>query len=228
MAAPIKEWNRDDQPREKFLDKGRNAVSDAELIAILIASGNKDESAVELSRRILKDYNNDLYQLGMASLAALQKYKGIGEVKAITIAAALELGRRRKEQEKRQQIVEVKSSQDAFDIFLPYLQDLQHEEMWAIFLNRANRVMTCENLSKGGVAGTVVDPKILFKRALELQASGIILAHNHPSGNLQPSGEDISVTSKIKNGGSFLDISILDHLIIAGYRYYSFADEGKI
>jgi DNA repair protein RadC len=227
MSTPITTWAEDDRPREKMLLKGKNALSDAELIAILIGSGNRKESAVDLSKRILADYNNDLYRLGITSLSDLQKYNGIGEAKAISIAAALELGRRRKETE-RKEVVVIGSSQAAFEVLRPYFQDLQHEEFWTIHLNRANRVLVCENLSKGGIAGTVVDPKLVFKRALELQSSSIILAHNHPSGNLRPSQEDINITKKLAEGGKILDINIFDHLILSDYDYFSFADDGLL
>ena len=225
MSTPITTWAEDDRPREKMLLKGKNVLSDAELIAILIGSGNRKESAVDLSKRILSDHNNDLYRLGITSLSELQKYNGIGEAKAISIAAALELGRRRKETE-RKEVVTIVSSQSAFEVLRPYFQDLQHEEFWTIHLNRANRVLVCENLSKGGIAGTVVDPKLVFKRALELQSSSIILAHNHPSGNLKPSQQDNDITKKLSDGGKILDINIFDHLIVNDYQYFSFADDG--
>lgn len=227
MSTPITTWAEDDRPREKMLLKGKNALSDAELIAILIGSGSRKESAVDLSKRILADHNNDLYRLGITSLTDLQKYNGIGEAKAISIAAALELGRRRKETE-RKEVITIGSSQSAFEVLRPYFQDLQHEEFWIIHLNRANRVLVCENLSKGGIAGTVVDPKLVFKRALELQSSSIILAHNHPSGNLRPSQEDINITKKLAEGGKILDINIFDHLILSDYQYFSFADDGLL
>ncbi len=227
MSTPITTWAEDDRPREKMLLKGKNALSDAELIAILIGSGSRKESAVDLSKRILADHNNDLYRLGITSLTDLQKYNGIGEAKAISIAAALELGRRRKETE-RKEVITIGSSQSAFEVLRPYFQDLQHEEFWIIHLNRANRVLVCENLSKGGIAGTVVDPKLVFKRALELQSSSIILAHNHPSGNLRPSQEDINITKKLTEGGKILDINIFDHLILSDYQYFSFADDGLL
>jgi DNA repair protein RadC len=225
MADSIKNWSLDDRPREKLIGKGKNVLSDAELIAILIGSGNREDSAVDLGRKILKAYENDLFKLGSASISDLKKHKGIGEAKAVTIAAALELGRRRKESE-RKEVITISSSQSAFDVFRPYFQDLQHEEFWVLHMNRANRVMVCENISKGGVAGTVVDPKIVFKRALELQSSSIILAHNHPSGNLRPSPQDLDLTKKIVDGGKILDITVFDHLILSDYQYFSFADDG--
>lgn len=223
----IKAWAEEDRPREKLLNKGRQALSNAELIAILIGSGSREESAVELSKRILQSTQNNLNELGKTPLAELMKFKGIGEAKAITICAALELGRRRQSAiiPKRPQI---KSSQDAYQVMAPLLADLPHEEFWVIFLNRANKVIQKDQISLGGVSGTVVDAKIIFKKALEQLASGIILFHNHPSGNLQPSQADINITKKLKKAGTTLDINVLDHLIISEQGFYSFADEGVL
>ncbi len=225
MALPITSWSEDDRPREKMLTKGKNVLSDAELLAILLSSGNDKESAVDLAKRILADFQHDLYTLGQTSLDNLKKYRGVGDAKAVTIAAALELGRRRKETERKDK-VSVSDSQSAFDIFKPYFQDLPHEEFWVLHLNRANKVLLCENSSKGGMAGTVVDPKVIFRRALELQSAGIIVAHNHPSGNMKPSQADIDITQKLVQAGKMLEINVLDHLIIHDYVFYSFADEG--
>jgi DNA repair protein RadC len=227
MQHSIKTWSPDDQPREKMIAKGKNALSDAELIAILLGSGNTEESAVDLAKHILRDYQNDIYQLGLASIEALKKYKGIGDAKAVTVAAALELGRRRKESS-RKEIVVITGSQSAFEVFQPYFQDLSNEEFWILHLNRGNRVLLCENISKGGMAGTVVDPKVVYRRALELQSAAIVVAHNHPSGNLQASQQDIDITKKLVNAGKMLEISFLDHLIIHDNAFYSFADEGML
>jgi DNA repair protein RadC len=221
----IKAWAEEDRPREKFILKGKQTLSDAELVAILISSGNVDETAVELSQRILKHAGNNLQQLSRMNVKELMQFKGIGEAKAITIAAALELGRRRKETEspKRERI---QSSKDAVDIFQPMLADNVHEEFWILFLNRANNIISKKQISSGGMAGTVVDPKIIFKAALDEKASSIILCHNHPSGNLQPSEEDKKLTKRITEAGKFLEIAVLDHIIVAHSGFFSFADEG--
>lgn len=200
-------------------------MSDAELIAILIGSGSADETAVDLSKRILQSLNNQLSDLAKLSVKDLTKFKGIGEAKAISIIAALELGRRRKdsEPEKRTRITD---SRSAFDVIYPHLSDLNHEEFWVIYLNRANAVIGKENISKGGVSGTTVDPKVVFKMAVQFPASAIILAHNHPSGQLKPSQADHQLTRKLKEAGNALDIPVLDHLIIGERDYFSFVDEG--
>lgn len=223
----IKAWAEGDRPREKLLSKGRQALSDAELIAILIGSGNKKETAVELSKRILGQVNNDLTFLSKMSYAELKKFRGIGEAKALSIVAALELGRRRKESEqpKRKKIT---SSSDAYELMKPVFMDLQHEEFWVLMLNRSNSVIKKEFVSRGGVAGTVVDPKIVFKSALEHLACSIVLCHNHPSGNLKPSEADNKLTQKLKEAGTLLEIPVLDHIIITDTGYYSFADEGTL
>ncbi|MBI3501132.1 MAG: DNA repair protein RadC [Bacteroidetes bacterium] len=224
----IKSWAEEDRPREKLLLKGRHVLTDAELIAILIGSGTKKESAVELSKRILAELaNNNLNELAKLSVQDLMRFNGIGEAKAISIVAALELGRRRKETDaaKREKII---SSKDIYEIFRPLFLDLPHEEFHILLLNRTNLLIKKENVSKGGISGTVVDPKIIFKTALSYQASSIVLCHNHPSGNLKPSSEDISLTKKIKEAGAFLEIPILDHVIITDTGYFSFADEGMM
>ena len=221
----IRSWAEDDRPREKLLLKGKSVLSDAELIAILIGSGSTNETAVDLSKRILASLGNKLSELGKLSVKDLTKFKGIGEAKAITIIAALELGRRRKDSEPEKR-VKITDSQTAFDIIYPYLGDLNHEEFWVIFLNRANQVIGKTNISKGGVSGTVVDPKVVFKEAVQFPASAIILAHNHPSGNLKPSNADHQLTKKLKDAGNSLDIPVLDHLIIGDRDYFSFVDEG--
>lgn len=219
----IKAWAEADRPREKLLLHGRRQLTDAELIAILIGSGSKTETAVDLSKRILGFYQNDLAKIAKLSVKELSKFKGIGEAKAISIVAALELGRRRKEVENPQKIF---SSKDAYLILKSEFEDLPHEEFWVLLLNRASLVIGKHFISKGGQAGTVVDPKIIFKIALEHNAAYIILAHNHPSGNLKPSTEDISITKKLKESGLLLEIPIFDHLIITDHTYLSFADEG--
>ena len=221
----IKAWAEDDRPREKLLLKGKSALSDAELIAILIGSGSASETAVDLSKRILKSLNNQLSELGKLSVKDLTKFKGIGEAKAISIIAALELGRRRKDSEPDKRI-KITSSQSAFDVLYTHLGDLNHEEFWVLFLNRANEVIGKENISKGGISGTVVDPKVVFKAAVQFPASAIVLGHNHPSGQLKPSQADHNLTKKLKEAGNALDIPVLDHLIIGDRNYFSFVDEG--
>jgi DNA repair protein RadC len=221
----IKAWAEADRPREKLLLHGRRQLTDAELIAILIGSGSKTETAVDLSKRILGFYQNDLAKIAKLSVKELSKFKGIGEAKAISIVAALELGRRRKEVE-NENPQKIFSSKDAYLILKSEFEDLPHEEFWVLLLNRASLVIGKHFISKGGQAGTVVDPKIIFKIALEHNAAYIILAHNHPSGNLKPSTEDISITKKLKESGLLLEIPIFDHLIITDHTYLSFADEG--
>lgn len=223
----IKSWAEEDRPREKLLDKGRQMLTEAELIAILIGSGNKDETSVELSKRILSSVGNNLNQLGKLNVTELMKFKGIGEAKAISIVAAMELGRRRKESEtvKREKII---TSKDVYEIMKPSMMDLPHEEFWLLMLNRASAVIKKELISRGGVSGTVVDAKIIFKTAVEQYASSIIICHNHPSGNLRPSDADIRLTKNIKEAGKVMEISLLDHLIITEKGFYSFADEGII
>lgn len=223
----IKSWAEEDRPREKLTLKGKNTLSNAELIAILIGSGNKNESAVELSKKILSSINNDLNKLGKLSITDLTKFNGIGEAKAISIISALELGRRRKKAEVEKKI-SIKSSNDAYHVISGVLSDLPHEEFWVIYLNKKNEVLKKENISKGGIDGTIADTKIIFKHAIEHLASAIILCHNHPSGNLKPSSADIKLTKKLKETGVMLDTPVLDHLIIGEKDYFSFADEGII
>lgn len=223
----IKSWSPEDRPREKLLLKGTSALSDAELVAILIGSGTPKLSAVELSKKILLQSNNSLNELARLSVKELMKIKGIGEAKAITIVAALELGRRRKEQDPGEK-PKITSSKDAFDQLKGDMMDLPNEEFWVLLLNRANRVTKKKRVSEGGVSGTVADPKIIYKMALEELASGIIVAHNHPSGNLQASQSDLDLTKKLKEAGKFLEIQLLDHIIIANQKYLSFADEGMM
>lgn len=221
----IKSWAEEDRPREKLLSQGRRSLSDAELIAILIGSGSRDETAVELSRRILHSLDNDLEKLGRLSVKDLLRFKGIGEAKAITIIAALELGRRRRDSESKE-VVRITGSRDIFNLLSRYFSDLNHEEFWIVLLSRSNNVLSRHLISRGGQSGTVADPKIIFQTALENHAASVILSHNHPSGNLKPSQADISLTRKLCEAGSFLDLPVLDHLIFAGETYYSFADEG--
>ncbi|WP_064196329.1 MULTISPECIES: RadC family protein [Emticicia] len=225
MISKILSWAEEDRPREKLLLKGKAALSDAELIAILIGSGTRELSAVDLSKLILQSVNNNLHELAKLSINDLMKFKGIGEAKAISIAAALELGRRRKDSEVLKK-TKVGSSSDAYKAIRPYLMDLQHEQFWVLLLNRANEVIKPHQISIGGVAGTVADPKMIFKAALEYLASAIILVHNHPSGNLTPSQADKELTKKVKEAGKMLDIPVLDHLIFGDNGYFSFADEG--
>jgi DNA repair protein RadC len=221
----IKEWAVEDRPREKMLAKGIRSLSEAELIAILIGSGNLEESAVEVSRRILASVNNNLNELGKKNINDLQKFKGIGPAKAITIAAAMELGRRRKETEPEEK-PKVVTSADAAAIFIPLLSDLPHEEFWVLLLNRNNLVIDKMLVSQGGLSGTIIDVRIILKMALDKLASSIILCHNHPSGNLVPSEADKEITRKIKEAGKHMDIPVLDHLIIGNGSYFSFTDEG--
>jgi len=223
----IKHWSDDDKPREKLLQKGTLALSDAELIAILIGSGSRSESAVELSKRILASVDNHLNELGRLSIKDLTKFKGIGEAKAVTIAAAMEIGRRRRG-EAAQRISKINGSADAFELLLPQMGDLRHEEFWILYLNNANKVLLTSQISKGGLTGTLVDIRIIMKQALEVGAVGLILAHNHPSGTLRASEADIEVTQKIKSAAKALDIRVLDHLIITQQKYYSFADDNML
>nr|WP_221307412.1 DNA repair protein RadC [Rhabdobacter roseus] len=218
-------WAEEDRPREKLLLKGKAALTDAELIAILIGSGTVELSAVDVAKMILGSAGNNLNELARHGVKELTKIKGIGEAKAITIVAALELGRRRKESTmlRRRRIG---SSLDAYEEMKPYLLDKPHEEFWILLLNRANEVLRPVQISTGGVAGTVADPKMIFKHALEQLASSIILFHNHPSGNLSPSQADRDLTRKLKEAGRMLDLPVLDHLIFTDSGYYSFADEG--
>ncbi len=226
-ALTIKTWAEEDRPREKLMLKGKAALSDAELLAILINSGIQQYTAVDLAKLILSSVNHDLNQLAKLSIKELSKFKGIGEARAITIVSALELGRRRKETEPQTRI-SITGSYPAYQALRPHLMDLLHEEFWVLLLNRANHVIRPVQISTGGVAGTVADPKLIFKYALEYLASGLILAHNHPSGNLQPSQADKDLTRKLKEAGRLLDIPVLDHLIISDQKYFSFMDEGLL
>lgn len=223
----IKDWAVEDRPREKLLKQGINTLSDAEIIALLIGSGTRNESAVELSKKVLKTAENNLNELGKLGIPDLTKMKGIGEAKAITIMAALELGRRRKISEiiNKKKITQ---SKDVFELFQPITGDLPHEEFWILLLNRSNRIIERFKISQGGVSGTVIDVKIILKYAIEKLASSIILCHNHPSGNRNPSNADDSITEKLIKGAELIDIKVLDHIIIADTNYFSYADEGKM
>lgn len=221
----IKNWSDDDKPREKLVQKGKSVLSNAELIAILIGSGSRNESAVDLSKRILASVNNNLNDLGKLSIKQLMQFKGIGEAKAVTIAAALEIGRRRRE-EGAEKINTITSSKSVFELLQPNLGELQHEEFWIVYLNNSNKVLHTAQLSKGGITGTLVDVRLVMKQALEFGAVALILAHNHPSGTLKPSKADKEITQKLKTGAEVLDLKVLDHLIITQKDYFSFADEG--
>lgn len=225
MYTPINQWAEDDRPREKFLLKGKSSLSDSELLAILIGSGSRNESAVQLCQRILATANNNLNQLGKLSIAQLTEFKGIGEAKAIAIAAALELGRRRRSED-AEELRKISSSKAVFEIMQPIIGELPHEEFWILYLNNSNKVIHKAQLSKGGITGTVVDSRIVFKTAFEQNATSIILTHNHPSGKLAASQADIEITKRLKLAGEQLEILILDHIIITEAGYYSFQDNG--
>ncbi|HBZ67810.1 MAG TPA: hypothetical protein DEO70_13330 [Bacteroidales bacterium] len=225
--TPINQWAEDDRPREKLLLKGRQALSDAELIAILIATGSKNESAVDLSKRILKTANDNLLELARRSVNELMQIKGIGQAKAITIIAALEIGRRRSSAEPQQRM-QISSSNDAYLALVDVLADHDHEHFWVLLLNRANKVVFRSSISEGTSTGTMVDIKRIIKLALDWKAEGIILGHNHPSGNIKPSASDINLTQRIKNASSFFDLHLLDHIVVGDNVYYSFADEGSL
>ncbi len=223
----IKQWSPEDRPREKLLLKGTSALSDAELIAILIGTGSGKSTALDLSKRILERAEHQLTALAKLKTNDLTRIKGIGPAKAIAIVAAMELGRRRRENDAAEK-PRVASSQEAYDVISGDLIDLPHEEFWVLLLNRANRLIRKQRVSEGGVSGTVADPKVIFKGALDHLASGIIVAHNHPSGNRSASQSDIDLTRKLKEAGKFLEIQLLDHLIVCGPKYFSFADEGML
>lgn len=224
-SQSIKTWASAERPREKLLLHGSRQLSDAELLAILLGSGNRRQSAVELAKVMLQHFGNNISQLARATQRDLEYFSGVGTAKAVTILAAMELARRKSLSRLPEQL-QICSSQDAYDCIGPILSDLSHEEFWILLLNRANRVINKVRISQGGVAGTVVDAKIIFKNALSQLASGLILCHNHPSGNLRPSQADIDITDKIAAAGRTLDIRVLDHLIVSVNGYYSFADEG--
>jgi len=222
---PIRQWAKDDKPREKLLSKGSEALSDSELLAILINQGSKEKSAVELAKEVIRLGKNNLNELGKISIKELMKIKGIGEAKAITIAAALELGRRRQAGNSLEKLV-VSNSSDVANYLQTFLKDYRHEVFAVIFLNRANKINHFEIISKGGISGTVADPRIILKKALEEDAVNVILCHNHPSGSLKPSKADEELTTKIKEAAKYFDIKVIDHIIVSDNGYYSFADEG--
>ncbi len=223
----IKTWALDDRPREKLIEKGQQSLSDAELIAILIGSGNQEETAVDLSKRILASVDNRIQDLAKLTINQLMQFRGIGEAKAVSIITALELGKRRQTELAKVRKT-VTSSQDVYELMEPLLRDLAHEEFWVLYLNNSNKVLLKEQISKGGITATLVDIRLLYKRALELSAVGLILCHNHPSGKIQPSQSDKNLTEKINGAGASLDIKLLDHLIVTEKSYFSFADEGLI
>ena len=223
----IKSWAEEDRPREKMLAKGKEALSNAELIAILIGSGNSKETAVDLSKKILHDNKDNLIELSRLTINDLMKYNGIGEAKAVTIAAALELGRRRRFSEALEK-PSIKNSQVAYECFYAHLSDLNHEQFWIMLLNNANKVIKLEKIGVGGMTGTTADPKKIFKCALENNAASVMLCHNHPSGNVVPSNADKQITNNLVKAGQFLEIKILDHIIIGNDNYFSFADEGLL
>ncbi|MDR2057535.1 MAG: DNA repair protein RadC [Dysgonamonadaceae bacterium] len=224
----IKEWAEEDRPREKLMRKGVNALSDAELLAIIIGSGNKEETVVDLSQRILQLANNDINILGKMSVQQLiTNFKGIGEAKAIGIVAALELGKRRKISEISEK-KKITCSKDIYDIFHPLLCDLFYEEFWTLLLNRANRIIDKIKIGQGGISEVLVDTKLIYKESIERLATNIILCHNHPSGNVRPSKQDDEVTMKIKKGIEILDMFLIDHIVLCDGKYYSYADEGRI
>ena len=223
----IKSWAEEDRPREKMLAKGKEALSNAELIAILIGSGNSKETAVDLSKRVLHDNKDNLIELSRLTINDLMKYNGIGEAKAVTIAAALELGRRRRFSEALEK-PSIKNSQIAYECFYAHLSDLNHEQFWIMLLNNANKVIKLEKIGVGGMTGTTADPKKIFKCALENNAASVMLCHNHPSGNVIPSNADKQITNNLIKAGAFLEIKNLDHIIIGNDNYFSFADEGLL
>ncbi len=220
----IKTWAEEDQPREKLLLKGKSSLSDAELLAILIGSGSTDLTAVDLCKMILNEYKNNLNELAKCSVNDFIKFKGIGEAKAVTIVAAIELGRRRKEAEVLKK-VKISSSNEAYNFLKPYLMDLDHEQFWILLLNRNLELIKPIQISSGGVSGTIADPKIIFKYAIENLANAIILTHNHPSGNLKPSEADIHLTKKLKEASLLFDINLADHIIFTNHGFYSMSDQ---
>ena len=226
-SFPLKTWAVEERPREKVMANGIQYISDSELLAILLGSGTKNTTAVELARQILRSVGNSLHELGKQNLGDLIKVKGIGPAKAISILAALELGRRRAGLHHIEK-VPIKSSETVFNLFHPLLGDLEHEEFWLLMLNRSNRILGRFKVSQGGLSGTVIDTRIILKKALDNLSSSIIICHNHPSGNNQPSDADVKITEKLKRAAEMLEIKLLDHVIIAEKSYFSFADEGMI
>lgn len=227
LPFSIKNWASEDRPREKLISKGRLSLTDAELLAILIASGNTKESAVDIGKRILSANQNNLNKLGKMSLKQLTSFNGIGQARAVTIIAAMELGRRRRGEEALEK-VKITSSSSVFEVMQPVIGELDHEEFWILYLNNSNKIIEQFQISKGGITGTLVDVRITLRKALELGAVSLILTHNHPSGNLNPSEADKQLTKKLKSAAESLDIKILDHIIVTEKSYFSFADEGLL
>ncbi|MCF8226499.1 MAG: DNA repair protein RadC [Bacteroidales bacterium] len=221
----IKNWSLEDRPREKLLNSGIHSLSNAELIALIIGSGTRKMNAVELSRNILASVKNDLQELGKLSIDDMVRIRGIGTAKAVTLLAALELGSRKMNTNSKEKVF-IKDSRDAWEVMFPHTGDLEHEEFWILILNRAHKVINTQKISQGGLTGTVIDTRIILKYALDKKATSMIISHNHPSGNLKPSEADISITKKIKEAAEIMDIQLLDHIIIAGREYFSFADQG--
>lgn len=227
MYQSIKQWSATDQPREKLLHLGARTLSEAELIAILMRAGTRNRSAVDVAKDLMSQHENSIAALAKLSVHELMKVKGIGTAKAVSIAAALELGRRRATENALQKN-QISSSLDVYELIHSRMRDLTREEFWIILLDRRSKVIAVEEIHIGGMSAMVVDPKIIFQKALERKASSVILSHNHPSGSPSPSMEDIRLTEKVKLAGSYIDIKVLDHIIIGEGSYYSFADEGKI
>ena len=225
--SPIKEWFENDRPREKFIQKGGDALSDTELLSILIRSGTHDKSALGVAQEVLRLAKGNLSVLAKLQINDLLSVKGIGDAKAITLIAALELGKRRRLSEVLDRF-KISSSLDVFDLMKPLLEDLAVEQFWTLYLNNSNKVLSKQKISEGGMTGTVVDIRLILKRALELNATAMVLSHNHPSGTLLPSQADVMITEKIKNAAQYMDIKLLDHLIITDQSYFSFADQGRI
>ncbi|MCF8284070.1 MAG: DNA repair protein RadC [Sphingobacteriales bacterium] len=223
----IKQWSEEDRPREKLKKQGRQSLSDAELLAILIGSGTPTEDALTIAQKLLLSVDSDLSKLSKQSIPELMKQNGIGEAKALIISACMELGQRRKDMVKPEKL-KIQSSANIHNLMSEHFADLAHEEFWVIFLNRGNFIIDKKCMSKGGISGTVVDIRIILKQAIESLASSIILCHNHPSGNLKPSNEDILLTKKCKEAALLMDIKLLDHLIFHENKYYSFCDEGML
>lgn len=223
----IKDWSVEDRPREKLLNAGVSSLSNAELIALLIGSGTKEQNAVDVARNILASVKNNLHDLGKMKIEELKSVKGIGPARAITLMAAVELGSRRTGSYPEEKIT-IKNSQTAYELLYPIIGELEHEEFWIIILNRAHKVVKTEKISQGGLTGTIIDTRMILKHALDKKATSLIISHNHPSGNKKPSEADISITRKIRDAAQIMDISVLDHIIVAGKNYLSFADEGLL
>ena len=223
----IKYLAEDDRPREKFLLKGKSSLSDSELLAIIMGSGNREDTAVELGRKILDSVDNNWHNLSLLSISDLTKFKGVGEAKAIAIATALEIGRRKASQELPEK-PQIQSAKDVFKILHPLMGDLRTEEFWVLFVNQSNKVLAKEKISQGGISGTIVDIRLVFKTAFEQFATGIFIAHNHPSGSLKPSMEDIKITKQIAEAGKILNIPLIDHVIITQHSFFSFANENLV